>query len=103
MTVRCHPSLLAIALLLAAATATAAQRTAPAASERDDARAALLAAPPTAKSENVRQAHCVRRTGTRIVSQRLCLPGRAYTREDIRRSGALTVGEALRRLDPSIR
>ena len=29
-------------------------------------------------------------------------PGRAYTRADLERTGALTVAEALRRLDPSI-
>ena len=30
-------------------------------------------------------------------------PGRAYTREDIERTGAATTADALRRLDPSIR
>ncbi len=30
-------------------------------------------------------------------------PGRAYTREDIERTGATTTADALRRLDPSIR
>lgn len=30
-------------------------------------------------------------------------PGRAYSREDLLRTGAMDVGEALRRLDPSVR
>jgi hypothetical protein len=45
---------------------------------------------------------CVRQTGTRI-HRRSCLPGRSYDRQDIDRSGANTVADALRRLDPSVR
>lgn len=48
---------------------------------------------------------CVRETGSRI--RRLerderCLSGRSYDREDIRRTGEVDVGRALRKLDPSI-
>ena len=50
---------------------------------------------------------CITQTGTRIKSKKDkkdCngLPGRSYDRDDIDRSGATTVGEALERLDPSI-
>lgn len=50
---------------------------------------------------------CITETGTRIKSKKDkkgCngLPGRSYDKDDIDRSGATTVGEALERLDPSI-
>jgi hypothetical protein len=44
---------------------------------------------------------CVRQTGTRIARQH-CQPGRAYTREDIDRTGATNMADALRMLDPAI-
>lgn len=55
---------------------------------------------------------CLRHTGTRISSrtdsrkQRACGNagiGRAYTREDLNRTGEVNIAEALRKLDPSIR
>ncbi len=48
---------------------------------------------------------CIRDTGTHIPDKdRHCLavPGRSYDQEDIRRTGATTVGGALDKLDPSI-
>jgi hypothetical protein len=42
-------------------------------------------------------------TGTRISSSEPCAsPGRAYSDQDIQNTGATTVAEALRLLDPSI-
>lgn len=51
---------------------------------------------------------CIKETGTRIKrakDKRGCngLPGNSYDRDDIERTGAITVGEALEQLDPSIR
>jgi hypothetical protein len=47
---------------------------------------------------------CLARTGSRIpVNGRSCSAiGRSYTIDDIRRTGATTVGGALRLMDPSI-
>ncbi len=54
---------------------------------------------PTAAARNDRG--CV--TGTRIPSSEPCAsPGRAYSDTDIQTTGATTVGDALRLLDPSI-
>jgi len=67
-----------------------------------------------AKKAPVGDAHCLRHTGTRIVSRaearadrkpRGCSSGaigRAYTRDDLNRTGETTVADALRKLDPSI-
>lgn len=61
--------------------------------------------------------NCLRHTGSRITSQanaraearkdgskRQCAPlsGRSYTREDLDRTGAIDIADALRRLDPSV-
>lgn len=61
-------------------------------------------------------AYCLRSTGTRIVRRTpartdarrppACssgVYGRAYSRDDLGRTGEVTVAEALRKLDPSIR
>lgn len=56
---------------------------------------------------------CLRETGSRIVAMqnakrdpagKRCVnaPGRVYTSDDIRRTGAIDLAEALRMLDPSI-
>lgn len=56
---------------------------------------------------------CLRETGSRIVAMenakrdpagRRCVnaPGRVYTNDDIRRTGAIDLAEALRMLDPAI-
>ena len=50
---------------------------------------------------------CITTTGSRIKSRNKngCNgePGRSYDKEDLDRTGAISVGEALERLDPSIR
>ena len=52
---------------------------------------------------------CMRYTGTRFVGRnrpaRGCIPqhGSVYTREDLDRTGEIDIGQALRRLDTSIR
>lgn len=50
---------------------------------------------------------CITNTGSRIKTKdkKGCNgePGRSYDKDDIDRTGALTVGEALERLDPSVR
>ena len=55
---------------------------------------------------------CIRETGTRIKSRvnkardkngYNGLAGRSYDKDDLDRTGAMTTGEALERLDPSIR
>lgn len=49
---------------------------------------------------------CLRSTGTRIpLREGRCslLPGRAYSRADVYRTGASTTADALQRLDPAIR
>lgn len=53
--------------------------------------------------------NCMKSTGSRIPARadargRKCTSanGRAYTREDIDRTGAIGLGEALRRLDPAV-
>ena len=64
----------------------------------------------TADKSNVAiaKSDCIKETGTRIKrakDKQGCngLPGNSYDRDDIERTGANTVGEALERLDPSIR
>jgi hypothetical protein len=50
--------------------------------------------------------HCLQSTGTHIaLKQGRCsiLPGRSYSRADIRRTGAMSTAGALQSLDPSIR
>lgn len=52
-----------------------------------------------------RPANCVRDTGSRIKPKKdecLGIAGRSYSAEDLQRTGATNVGEALRRVDPSI-
>ncbi|GAB3389217.1 hypothetical protein [Lysobacter fragariae] len=61
------------------------------------------------KRSDVRDHHCLQYTGTLIRPRgdrknRDCIwtSGRVYTQEDIQRTGAFSVSEALRMLDPSI-
>lgn len=49
--------------------------------------------------------NCIRDTGSRIPPPKgQCLPvaGRSYSQQDIQRTGALTTGQALQMLDPSV-
>jgi hypothetical protein len=64
-----------------------------------------------AKKPDANDHRCLRQTGTRISSrtdtrkQRACSNGaigRAYTREDMDRTGEVNIADALRKLDPSI-
>jgi hypothetical protein len=58
---------------------------------------------PQSDSAGAQNASCSTQTGSRIcVKGRGRGPGRYYTSEDMRRTGATTVGQALRLLDPSI-
>jgi hypothetical protein len=55
---------------------------------------------PTAAAANP---SCLTQTGSRISAKGKCRgTGRSYTSDDIKRTGATTVGEALPLLDPSI-
>lgn len=56
----------------------------------------------------IAKSDCIKETGTRIKvakDKKGCngLAGNSYDRDDIDRTGAITTGEALERLDPSIR
>ena len=69
-----------------------------------------------AKKPDVNERNCLRHTGTHISSgtqvssrvdsrkDRKCTGanGRAYTREDLQRTGEVDIADALRKLDPSI-
>jgi hypothetical protein len=58
---------------------------------------------PQSDSAGAQNASCLTQTGSRIcVKGKGRGPGRYYTSEDMRRTGATTVGQALRLLDPSI-
>jgi hypothetical protein len=58
---------------------------------------------PPSYSAGAQNANCLTQTGSRIcVKGKSRGPGRYYTSEDIRRTGATTVGQALPLLDPSI-
>ncbi len=56
--------------------------------------------------KKVANSNCITNTGSRLKSKdkKGCNgePGRSYDKEDLDRTGAITVGEALERLDPSI-
>lgn len=58
----------------------------------------------TAKPKALTQADCLT-TGSRIPlkeGQCVNLAGRVYSKDDLERSGAATVADALRRLDPAV-
>lgn len=76
-----------------------------AAEQQEEARDATVAA--DARTEG-NDRHCLRHTGSRLIGKdrrQSCAnaPGRAYTREDIERTGHTDLLSALRTLDPSIR
>lgn len=64
----------------------------------------VVQAPVVAKADIA--SHCIKETGSRIVhkNKTACLneAGRSYDQDDLRRTGANTVGDALRLLDPAI-
>lgn len=108
-----------IAGLLTAATFTAAAQSATTTAEvAIDTQSAEVAsksdAVPVNNMESEKKMHagkerlCPRDTGTRIVAnadkaKRCSTFGRVYTSDDLQRTGAADIGDALRKLDPSIR
>lgn len=63
-----------------------------------------------ATQEPLSERYCLRETGSRIVArqnakgQKRCnaMPGRAYTRDDLDRTGQVNIADALRMLDSSV-
>lgn len=95
---------LMISLLGALAFTAVAQAAQPQAADPSEARKEAEAKKP-AHSDS----YCLQDTGTRISSrsdkgrQRNCSAiGRSYTRDDLRRTGAIDVADALRKLDPAV-
>ncbi len=98
---------------LATFAATAQQAVAADAQVRTDAAqadAALATQDPTAAQSAQKNAGCLKETGSRIrardprTGKLVCQgQGRAYSRDDINRTGQTDLADALRRLDPSVR
>lgn len=95
--------------LLGALAFTAAAQTAP--PHTTPATDSTTATQTDAKKPEINDAYCLRHTGTRILSRddsrktRTCnngAIGRAYTREDLDRTGEIDIADALRKLDPAI-
>lgn len=107
------PLMLLLAAGIVAATAQAqttpeqAPTTPPA--TQDEAKAAASGTPAAdTDKQPLSEATCVRETGSRITkrdgkSRCTGQPGRAYTKDDLDRTGHTSLGEALRALDPAIR
>lgn len=94
-----------LGLLMSAAAAQAQPATPePQATMPADAKEPIVVAAPEVKAAP--KAHCLATTGTRIVrkDKNACMgdPARTYTQEDIARTGAIDIGDALMKLDPSI-
>ncbi len=62
---------------------------------------------PDGTDEAAADSRCLRETGTRIKRRDgdgcLAAPGRSYSRDEIQRTGALNLGDALQKLEPSVR
>ena len=107
------PLMLALAISLAAVTAqaqTPAESPAPPPPTERSAVAPATETPPPAADDDKRlsDARCLRETGSRITKRDgkpRCSgqPGRAYTKDDLDRTGHLNLSDALRTLDPSMR
>lgn len=69
--------------------------------------AAMPVASPPQKTDKtaLNDRNCLRHTGSRLVGKGQCAnaSGRAYTRDDLQRSGRTDLADALRALDPSVR
>jgi hypothetical protein len=66
---------------------------------------ATTSPPRTDLTPDVARSETCLRTGTRIAlkdGECASVPGRSYSKDDLDRTGAITVDEALRLLDPSI-
>jgi hypothetical protein len=98
--------------LAVAAQAVAAEQAPPRSTASED----VVSAPGAAATDEARIAeekkmraepYCLRHTGSLIRQtgsrQRCMAIGKAYTRDDLDRTGATDIGDALRRLDSSIR
>lgn len=104
-----------ISLLGALAFAAAAQASEPQVAQPSATADTAAATQDEAKKPDVNERNCLRHTGTHIGTQvgsrtdtrkeRKCIGmnGRAYTREDLERTGEVDIADALRKLDPSIR
>jgi hypothetical protein len=58
---------------------------------------------PKSASSAAEKTNCLNQTASRITADSDCQGiGRSYSKEDIARTGAITAGQALPRLDPSI-
>jgi hypothetical protein len=93
-----------LGLLMSAAAQAQTAAPEPQATVPADSKEPIVVAAPAVKEAP--KAHCLTSTGTRIVrrDKNACMgdPGRTYTREDIARTGAIDIGDALMKLDPSI-
>ncbi len=83
------------------------------AQQATDSQAATVAAQPVTQAKTQKQRavppldsrNCIRDTGSHIPPRKgQCLPvaGRSYSQQDIQRTGAFDLGQALRMLDPSV-
>lgn len=104
------------ALVFGLAFAASAQTPTPAATQDEVAANTAAAAVPADAdkpidgNKDVTDSNCLKQTGSRIAPRpdkqgRKCVnaPGRAYSKEDLDRTGATGLADALRRLDPSVR
>ena len=95
----------ALAFGLATAAMAAPQSTSNAGTSTADQTTAASTAPKSNSAIKPGDRNCIRDTGSLIKPKPgQCLPvaGRTYTKEDIDRTGARTLGPALRDLDPSV-
>ena len=106
------------AALLCLAFAASAQTAAPAPAEHADSQPQTTDAAPAeasakqdkanAKKDELTDRNCLKYTGSRLIRAdskgRKCAnaTGRSYNREDIDRTGAIDLRDALRRLDPAV-
>ena len=103
------PALLACGFAFAA---PAQDVTVPVAAEAEAKSNAAQSTEDTGNKDRIADRHCLRATGSRIVAmqntradkagQQCAIgPGRVHTSEDLERTGATSLGDALRRLEPS--
>ncbi len=98
------------AALLASAFAAGAQSPVPvdSAAPVTDSAAQAAAQDKRTGEDKLADRNCLKQTGSRVIRAdsrgRKCAngPGRSYTKEDLDRTGATDLAEALRKLDPSI-
>ena len=107
-------SILPALLACSCAFAASAQDATVAADVDAQAKASTTQSTDAGNKDRIAERHCVRATGSRVLAMqnakagkadRHCAigPGRVHTSEDIQHTGAASLGEALRRLEPSSR